>query len=134
MIEFIKYGSNISSLFWNKVDVEDIKRKILKGEIVSFYGYYEIAKDAEGNDVYLKIKGPTSDKYTIDNLDSLSNYLGLKVKDNWKSGRFERTITFLNPESKDKMDKISQTYDMRLFISGKLMKTYSDSCIEIYEG
>lgn len=133
MIEFVKYNFYTDSLFQGRITLEQIRNRLIEKGELHFYGYYEIAKDESGNDVYLKIPGPESDTYNVYDSPSLENYLSHRFRDNFKYGKFERTVTFLNPESKDRMDKMSRRYDLDLFRFGKLQKTYSNECIEIYE-
>lgn len=130
MIDFIKYNSNNSFFFKNRISLLELKKRILNNEKICLYGYYEIAKDNDENEIYLKI---SLDKVFIENIEELEVYLGRRFRDNWRGGSFERTVTFLNPESKEKIDKISKNYNPRLFSSGKIHKTYSTECIEIYE-
>ena len=135
MIEFRRYDFNPRALFQGRIKHDRLREMLIEKGELHFYGYYEIAKDDERGDeeVYLKISGPTTERYDVYSFEKLETYFGNRTRENLRNGKFERTVTFLNPVSKDIIDKISRSYDLSLFRPGKLQKTYSDECIEVYE-
>ena len=135
MIEFRKYSFNLKALFQGRIKHDRLREILIEKGELHFYGYYEIAQNNErcGDETYLKIPGIKFYKYDIYSVEELEDFFAKRIRDNLRNGKFERTVTFLNPVSKEIMDKISKPYDSSLFRQKKLQKTYSDECIEVYE-
>jgi hypothetical protein len=136
MIRFREYNFNLRALFQGRIKHDRLREILIEKGELHFYGYYEIAKDNERDEeeTYLKIIGSSAEeRYDVYSAEELEVYFNKRTRDNFRNGRFERTVTFLNPVSKGVMDKISRSYDRFLFIQRKLQKTYSDECIEVYE-